>query len=111
MTEGQIQQKMFLWFHNNYCLPIHKPRCVIFSVPNEGKDAREQAYKKALGMVSGVSDMIVVLKDKVLFIEVKTKIGKQSVNQKKFEKTITNLNLDYHIVRSLEEFKTLIKTK
>ncbi len=104
-TEAQIQQKIYIWFNNNYCLSHHNPKCSIFSVPNEGKDVKEQMFKKATGMVSGVSDMIVVIPNKVLFIEVKTPTGKQSPNQLKFQQTVQALGFEYFLVRSLKDFK------
>ena len=107
-AENKIQQECFMWFNNNYCLKHHNPRCAIFSVPNEGKSAQEQIYKKSLGMKSGVSDMIVLKPNKVLFIEFKDAKGSQSDNQKEFEKTVSGLGFEYHVVRSLDEFKMIV---
>lgn len=110
-SENKIQQECYTWFFNNYCLKNHIPRCYIFSVPNEGKSAQEQMYKKMLGMRSGVSDMIMLLPNEVLFIEFKDSKGKQSDNQKEFEQIVTNLGFEYHLVRSLEQFQEIIKNK
>lgn len=108
-TESKIQQECFQWFFNMYCLKFHNPRYYIFSVPNEGSSAKEQMYKKMLGMRSGVSDMIVLLPSKVLFIEFKDEKGKQSDSQIEFEQIVTDLGFDYHVVRSLEQFKKIIE--
>jgi len=108
-NEGAIQQSIVMWFNNTYCLKNANPRCVIFSVPNEGKSAQEQMYKKSLGMKSGVSDLIVLIPNKVIFIECKDEKGKQSNNQKEFEKTVSALGFEYHVVRSLDEFKMIIE--
>ena len=107
-SENKIQQECYQWFNNNYCLKNHNPRMCIFSVPNEGSNPREQMYKKSLGMRSGVSDMIVLKPNKVLFIEFKDEKGKQSDNQKVFEKTVSDLGFEYHVVRSFEEFKLAV---
>ena len=65
---------------------------------------------KNMGMMSGVSDTIVVLPNgKTLFIEFKTEEGYQSANQKEFQQTVTNLNHQYHVCRSLEQFQQIIK--
>lgn len=109
-TESKIQQECFQWFFNAYCLKASVPRCYMFSVPNEGSSAKEQMYKKMLGMRSGVSDMIVLLPNKVLFIEFKDEKGKQSDNQIEFEQIVTDLGFDYYLVRSLEQFKKIIET-
>lgn len=107
-SESKIQQECYQWYHNKFCLKNHSPKMCIFSVPNEGSNAREQMYKKSLGMRSGVSDMIVLKPNKVLFIEFKDEKGKQSDNQKEFEKTVSDLGFEYHVVRSLDEFKLVV---
>lgn len=108
-NEGALQQSIVMWFRNNYCLKNSVPKCLIFSVPNESSNAREQMYKKSIGMLPGVSDLVVVIPNKVLFIECKDEKGKQSDNQIQFENTVNELGFEYHVVRSLEEFKPLIK--
>ena len=107
-SESKIQQEIVMWFNNNYCLKSHNPRCSIFSVPNEGKNVKEQMYKRTLGMKSGVSDLIVLQPNRCIFVEVKTQIGRQSDKQKDFQNLVENLGFEYWIIRSLEEFKQKI---
>lgn len=109
-SEGKIQAEIVTFFRNTYCLKFHKPRYCIFSVPNERKDRKELSKMIGTGLYGGVSDLIVTIPNKVLFIEVKDAKGTQQPNQKDFEKTINDLNLNYYVVRSLEEFQTLINT-
>ena len=111
MSESKIQAEIYKWFHNNYCLKFHNPRCVIFSVPNEREGAKEMMFLKSTGLLSGVSDLIVVIPNKVLFVELKTAISRQQPNQKDFEDRVSNLGFEYHLIRSLEEFQQLIKIK
>jgi hypothetical protein len=59
--------------------------------------------------MSGVSDLIVVLNGKTIFIELKTEIGIQSQKQKDFESKIKELNQEYYLIRSLEQFKNEIE--
>lgn len=109
MTEDQLQQQIFTWYNNNYCLKNQSPRHIIFSVPNGGSRNVVEAKKmKATGLLSGVSDLIIVHPDKTFFIELKTEKGIQSENQKEFEARVKNLNHEYYLIRSLEEFKQLI---
>ena len=98
-AENKIQQEIVKWFRENYY-----NEGVIFSVPNERKGGY-MAMKDLLltGLLSGVSDLIVIIK--VMFVEVKNKTGRQSEKQKDFEKQVVNLGFDYHLVRSLEDFK------
>jgi len=105
--ESKLQQDIVVWFRNNYCLKHHKTRCVIFSVPNEASYKNKNF--RLTGVMSGVSDLIVVVPNKTLYIELKTPTGKQSPKQKEFEETIKGLNQNYHVVRSLEKFQEIIK--
>lgn len=106
--ESKIQQEIFNFYNNNFCLQNHNPRNYIFSVPNETKTVMEAMYKKSMGMRSGVSDLIVLKPNKAIFVEVKTDIGRQSEEQKKFEQIVKNLGFEYHLVRSLEDFKSKV---
>ena len=111
MKESSIQSSAVQWFTNNYCLKHHNPKFVIFSVPNEA--IQKMAWKqinifKAMGLKSGVSDVIVLLEGKVLFVEFKTEKGTQTDKQKDFQQAVETLGFDYHICRSLEEFQKII---
>lgn len=108
-TESKIQQEMVIWYNNNFCLKHHNPRHFIFSVPNESKSKKETLQKMAIGMKPGVSDLIILQPNKAIFVEVKTEIGRQSPKQKDFEKVVKELGFEYHLVRSLEEFKNIFE--
>ena len=103
-TEAKIQQEIVRWYRGNFY-----GKGLIFSVPNE-RAGGYLAMKGPLltGLLSGVSDLIVVEKTRVLFVEVKTAIGRQSDKQKKFEENVKNLGYKYYLVRSLEDFKKII---
>ena len=105
-TENKIQQQMFIWFNNNYTI---KGLGLFASIPNDSKDAKEQMRKKATGMKVGHADFNVYLpNEKTIMFEVKTPIGKQSDHQKRFELEVKGLGFEYYIVRSLEDFKSVI---
>lgn len=128
ISESSIQQSCFLFLTNNYGLKHHSPRLKMFSVPNElammlgailksyripdsiVNKAVSQVLDKmrSTGMSSGVSDTIVVLPNKTLFCEFKTSVGVQSTSQKEFQQIVTDLGHEYHLVRSLEQFKEII---
>lgn len=110
-SESSIQSSAVKWFTNNYCLKHHSPQFFCFSVPNEA--IQKMAWKqintfKAMGLKSGVSDVIVLLEGKVLFVEFKTEKGTQTPSQKNFQDTVQMLGFDYHICRSLEQFQKMI---
>ena len=104
--ESLIQASCVEWFKNNYCLKHHKPRYDIFSVPNEATWNNNNF--KATGVRNGISDLVIILNNKVIFIELKDGNNKQSENQIDFEKVVTELNHEYYVIRSLDQFKTLI---
>lgn len=99
--EAQIQAGCVEWFR------YHFPQYIIFAVPNEAAYKRS-SYFSSLGMLNGASDTVIVLPNKVLFVEFKAEKGKQRPEQKIFEEKVTALGFPYSIVRSLEEFKQVI---
>lgn len=107
--EDQIQAEIYKWYNNNFCLASHNPQCIIFSVPNGGtRNIREAILLKATGVVPGVSDLIVIKQNEIIFVEVKTEIGRQSKEQKDFQQNVEKLGFKYILVRSLEDFKQQI---
>ena len=109
--EAKIQQEIVCFFRNNYQRK-GVDKGIIFSVPNE-RAGGFMAIKNLLltGLLSGVSDLIVILHDKILFIEVKNATGKQSPTQIKFQYQVENLGFSYHLVRTLKEFREIIEIK
>lgn len=110
-NENNLQQQIFVWYHNNYCLKSHNPRGLIFSIPNGGtRNIREAMTFKATGLLKGASDLIVIFPNgKLCFIELKMPKGVQSDEQKDFESRVKLLGFEYHLIRSLEEFIFLSK--
>lgn len=83
----------------------------MFSVPNElgGRNKIGTALAKSTGLMSGVSDTIIILPNsKIIFIEFKTPKGRQTEKQKEFEDRIKKHGYAYYIIRSFEEFKKII---
>lgn len=109
-SENRLQSEIVTWYNNNFCLKHHNPRHSIFSVPNGGtRNIREAMTLKATGMKAGVSDLIILIPNKVIFVELKTDTGKQSEVQKDFQNVVENLKLEYYLIRSLDEFKETIE--
>ena len=107
--EDALQAKIVIWFKNNY--QMHG-KGLIFSCPNGGTRNIVEAKKlKETGLMAGVSDLIVLLETKILFVELKIEKGIQSDAQKLFETRILNLGYEYHLIRDLETFKSLIYEK
>lgn len=107
-SESRIQQEIWQFYWNTYCLPIHSPREIIFHVPNEGKD---NGRLIAVGLYPGASDLVLTFLGKHYYCEVKDLVGVQSKNQKKFQAHIEQCGYEYFLVRSLEEFKLWLSKK
>ena len=79
-------------------------RLFVFAVPNgERRDAVTGAKLKRSGVRAGVSDIVVVMTSRVVFIELKTKTGKQSREQRIFEERIRSFGFEYYVCRSISE--------
>ena len=109
--ESKLQQACVRWARYQY------PACrkLLFSVPNGVHTSATQAQiAYAEGMVAGVSDLILLhpsadKKYHALCIEMKTAKGRQSDYQKAWQRAVEGTGeYRYEIVRSFEDFKTLI---
>lgn len=103
-SEAKIQQKIVMMVRSEF--QDH----IIFSVPNEGKNLKEQMSKIATGLMSGVADLILLTpKGQTMFLEVKTPDGRQSPNQIKFENKVRSIGLFYIVVRNNEDVRNVIE--
>lgn len=87
-------------------------RITVFSVPNGARLKITQARKaKREGMLSGCSDLIILLPKRAIFVEVKNPNGKgrQSPTQKEFEQTVTKLGFEYKIWSKWEQVQEFVK--
>lgn len=103
-TEAELQKNIINYIHQNY------PQLLVFSVPNEAT-YRRRNYFHQLGMLSGVSDLILVFLNGILFIECKAPKGKQSIEQTNFQKRVESLGFKYFIVRELDDIIKIINNE
>lgn len=93
---------------------LHHPNFapLLFAVPNGGKRNLNTArIMKAEGVVAGVADMILLVSNSqfnALCIEFKTEKGKQTENQRNWQRVAENNGSKYVIIRTFEEFCTTI---
>ena len=100
--EAALQEDIVRWFRK-----YHKNE-IIFYVPNELAYNRAAEMKKR-GLLRGVSDLVVLLKDgRALFCELKSEDGTQSREQRIFQQKVERLGFEYHVVRSEQQFKDII---
>lgn len=106
MKESNLHAQIFQAIHNKYCLhtiPIDN-RGIIFRVKNEGKkNVVQQGIEKSMGLIAGVSDLIFIWHQTVIFIEVKTEKGKQSEKQRYFQDVVSANGFHYLVTRSVQE--------
>lgn len=96
-TEANIQNEIIIWCN------LNRPDVVLIPVVNEAAyNNRNQTILK------GTSDLIAVTSKKVVFVEVKHGYNKQTKPQIVFEKRVNRLGYEYHIVKSVEDFKKCI---
>lgn len=116
--ESKLQQACVAWFRAQY--PQY---AMLLTHPiNEGSghtqtDRRRQGIHKADGAVAGVPDLLLFMPCieignplivHGLGIEFKTKDGRQSQEQKDFQKMFEAAGYDYHIIRDFEAFCQLM---
>lgn len=98
--EEDIQTACVQWFRLAF------PHYLCFAVGNGGsRNFLEAVNLKRSGVLSGVSDLIIIANRAVLFVEMKTKTGRQQPNQKKFQADVERLGFEYKICRSLQDFQ------
>ncbi len=100
-------------------------RAVWFHVPNEGGGANrrkaqiELSVKTALGLIPGTADLVFIgagqsnrLEDetvnRVLLIELKSKTGTMSANQKDFRDWAESCGIEYRIAKTFEQAETAL---
>lgn len=102
--EHNIQKACVQWFR----LTHPRMRSMLFAIPNAARrSARNGAYMKDEGMLSGVSDLILLKSNRyygALCIEMKKKGGKQSPSQKEWQKEAEANGSKYVVCHSLDEF-------
>lgn len=117
VSESQMQSACVYWFRLQY----RKLAKLLIAVPNGAVlkgDAKERGQQmnrlKKEGLVVGAADLILLVPSGdcgFLCLEAKTETGKQTDNQKAFEKAVIETGVGgYAIFRSLEEFQNIIKT-
>lgn len=103
--ESKLQIQCITWAKYQY--PHLAP--LFFAVPNGGsRDKREASIMKAEGVTAGISDLILNLPAGAytqLAIEMKDTNGRQSPEQKRYQRYAEAVGIKYIICRSFDQFK------
>lgn len=102
--EERLQAECFQWHWGTF----PKLRRTVFHVQQKARNKIEGSRFKAIGVVKGPSDLIMICPKKTIYIEMKTETGTQSDEQKDFQRQVEDFGCqEYYICRSLEQFKML----
>jgi len=93
-----------MWLWNTY------PETRGFLCYNLGnsKNSIDGARNKAMGLISGRSDLTFYWNKTAYFLECKTEIGNQSAEQKEWQLKVEQAGFKYFIFRSFSQFKQII---
>lgn len=103
-SEDKIHSECYVWFHNTY---PHLRGLLCYNL-NNSKNRIDGARNKALGLQAGRADFTFYYQGKAIFIEMKTDTGKQHIEQKNWERLVTEHGFKYYICRSVLEFQEII---
>ena len=108
--EHNIQASCVKWFRYQYQKYAHN----LFAVPNGQNKSKVERWRfKEEGLLSGVSDLILLLRTEeygALLIEMKTSTGRQQETQKEWQEKIERDGYKYVVCRSLDDFKREVNT-
>ena len=112
MKESVIQESIV----NFLSMTCRQRGFLFFSVPNEatvkgktGADFGRAINLKKMGVLPGVSDLIIGHNGKMYCLEVKNEKGKQSDRQKNFELWCADCCIPYVLVRSVDDVHEALK--
>lgn len=120
MTETQVQKSILEW-----CAYALRKDVVYWSVPNERDPRNNLGGMRALGLKTGVSDLMFLRGGNIIFIEVKRpttyKRGKRgkpvigqrggelSTSQEEFKNAVTAAGSLYYMVDNLPDFQQIMQ--
>lgn len=113
--ESDTQKACVSWFRMQY----PKFRMLLFAIPN-GAVLKGNAKQRGIqmnrmkneGLVPGVADLFLSVPSgelSGLYIEMKTRKGNQSPNQKIFELSVIKAGYGYVLARSLDQFMEVVR--
>ena len=103
MRKNEETQFQINLFYQLARLEIKFPGLFVYAVEYGGEERKDYGKLKELkakGMRKGISDLTVIGNGKIVFLELKTKTGKQSDAQKIFENKVEANGFRYILARS-----------
>lgn len=100
-AENDIQNAVCEWL---------KLKKIFFWRQNTGGvyDVSRQSFRKMPKYaLKGVADIIALINHRAYFLEIKTKKGRQSPEQKEFEKNVKENGSFYYIIRGVDDLNSI----
>jgi len=93
LVQDYLESQGFQWFWRNQ---VYKGRVKSGAYLHTGK--------------KGIADIILIARGSTIYLELKTVTGKQSPEQKLFQKHCIDNNQPYFIIKNLEDLTTYLKS-
>ena len=95
----------------NYLQVLENQGKLIFLRLNSGDfiEVRGNSRRRVKGCPAGTADFEIIVGECTIFLELKSKNGKQNKEQKLFERKVKSFGCEYHIIRSFEELENVLK--
>lgn len=107
--EHNIQTQISTFLKWNNILHFSVPNGIHFNAMDKARASKYMKYLKDEGFLHGTCDLVLIFKDNVYFVEVKTEKGKLSDYQKEFQQELEKLNHNYLVWRSLTDCEKFIR--
>lgn len=110
--EHQLQYSIVTYLRLNHilCIEADAMSGLQFFSPTDSRRFAFIKHHTKMGYEKGQADLMLLLKGgRCVFVELKTKTGRQSEDQKKFQKAVELLGFSYMVWRSLDDAEKFIK--
>lgn len=106
LSEAQIEHQILSFLESKRIFAWKNPTSGYF-------DAKRKIFKKQKSRfaINGVSDIIALHKGQAIFIEVKSKVGKESIDQKRFRENVENSGCIAFVAKSVEDVYRYLNDK
>ena len=99
-SESKIQQECVTWYTGDYCLKHMENRQMILAILNENHQ-----NMVGVGLLAGAPDLLLTIKNHIVWCEMKKPKGKISPKQRKFEKRVKAMGFIHMYCFTFQEFK------
>lgn len=105
LKHDRLQQECYQWLWNTY----PEVRRCFWHTPNGGNyTIREHSYRKAIGVLAGVTDLVFYYKKILYMFDIKLKGDRLSDEQKLFIEAIEAQGGKFFEINNFGEFKNII---